>query len=434
MVPRDTTSDDSVLARRNRYLAPSQKVYYDAPMNLVASRDVWLIDSEGREYLDCMNNVTSVGHAHPAVTAAATLQMGRLNTNARLLYSGIADLAERLVATMPEGLDTVYFTCTGSESNDLALRIARTVTGRSDVLVLDGAYHGNTTAVTDISPNRFNGPGGTGAPATTHVLPVADLFHGPHHGADATELYGRDLATAFSALDEQSVAPAALFAESLMGTGGIIPHPASYLAQLYDAARQRGALCVADEVQVGLGRTGENFWTFDTKGVRPDIVTIGKPLGNGHPVAAVITTREIAERFDTGMRYFNTFGGNPVSCAIALSVLDVIEREGLQENCRVVGSYLHEGLANLQGSYPVIGDVRGEGLYLGVELVAPEGMTLSSGALALRVTERLREEGIATFPTGNLNNVLKIKPPMTFAKHHADLLVQKLALVCGEFH
>ena len=431
---RDTPDDARVVARRSRYLARSQRVYYREPMSLVASRDVWLVDGAGRSYLDCMNNVTSVGHAHPAVVEAAHRQMQRLNTNSRLLYHQITDLAERLADSLPEGLEMIYFTCTGSESNDLALRIARQVTGRADVCVIDGAYHGNTTAVTAISPNRFNGPGGSGAPDTTHVLPLADLYRGPFRDSvDPVGDYHRLADATFADLDKRGIAPAALFAESLLGTAGVTPHPAGYLAHLFDQTRRRGGVCVSDEVQVGLGRTGRTFWNFESQGVVPDIVTMGKPLGNGHPIAAVATTREIAERFDNGMKYFNTFAGNPVSCAVAVAVLDVIEREGLQQRCDDVGSYLHESLDGLRANHAMVGDVRGEGLYLGVDLVADRESRAPATAAALTVVERLKEEGVLTYPTGEGNNVLKIKPPMTFTRHHADILVEQLDLVLGEF-
>lgn len=418
-----------VVTLRARHFAPSQRAYYDDPPVMDRAAGMWFTDEHGRRYLDAVNNVTHLGHGHPDVVAAGVAQMARLNTNSRFVYRGLAAYAERLTSTLPDGLDVVFFCCTGSEANDLALRISRTVTGRKHVAVLGGAYHGNTSSVTDISPNRFDGPGGRGAPETTIVLDQPDRYRGAYRGT-GEQVAGRYIADATATL-RTGPAPAAVFAEALMGTGGQVVLPPGYLAAVFATARDRGALCVSDEVQVGFGRLGSSFWGFETEGVVPDIVTMGKPMGNGHPMSAVVTTTEIARAFDDGMRYFNTFGGNPVSCAIGQAVLDVLERDQLQANAAAVGAHLLGLLADLRDRYEIVGDVRGRGLYLGLELVR-DRTTLEPATLAARrVAERLMEEGIITYPNGASDNVLKLKPPMVASKADAELIADTFDLVLG---
>jgi 4-aminobutyrate aminotransferase-like enzyme len=387
-----------------------------------------LYDQFGRAYLDAINNVTHVGHAEPRITAAATAQLNKLNTNSRFIYPSIATYAERLVSTLPAPLEVVFLVCTGSEANDLAVRMARQVTGRTDVVVIDGAYHGNTTTVTGISPNRYKGPGGRGAPDTTHEVMCPDVYRGPHgrDDPDAGRKYAADVARVVDGLAANGRPPAAFIAESLMGTAGNIVFPDGYLRGAFDAARHSGALCISDEVQVGVGRLGTHFWGFQAQGVVPDIVTMGKPLGNGQPIAAVVTTREIADAFDDGMKYFNTFGGNPVSCAIGTTVLDIVQEDDLQANALTVGDYFLGSLTQLKARHPVIGDVRGHGLYLGVELVADPVSMQPAAAYALAVSEAMMENGVIVYPTGMRDNVLKIKPPMVFSRSDVDLFVATL--------
>ncbi len=417
-----------VVAMRDMRLARSQRAYYRRPPKLVRGRDVWMYDENGLAYLDSINNVTHVGHAEPRVVAAASRQLHKLNTNSRFLYEGMATYAQRLVATLPAPLEVVFLVCTGSEANDLALRISRQVTGRQDVVVIDGAYHGNTAAVMGISPNRYKGSGGRGRPDTTHEVATPDLYRGAYGKDDpqAGMRYGQDAADVIRGLVAQDRAPAAFIAESLMGTAGNIRLPEGFLATAFAAARAEGALCISDEVQVGVGRLGTHFWGFESHGVVPDIVTMGKPLGNGHPLAVVVTTREIADAFDDGVRYFNTFGGNPVSCAIGTAVLDIVEDDGLQANALDVGGYMLEELRSLAGRHELVGDVRGHGLYLGVELVRDRATKEPAVSEALAVTEALKDDGVLTYPTGSRDNVLKIKPPMTFRREHVDLYVEAL--------
>lgn len=422
---------EAVVSLRDRRLARSQRAYYRRPPKFVRGRGVWLYDEYARGYLDAINNVTHVGHAEPRISAAATRQIRKLNTNSRFIYEGLATYADRLVATLPAPLEVAFLVCTGSEANDLALRMARQVTGRTDVMVIDGAYHGNTAAVMGISPNRYKGPGGGGAPPTTHEVMCPDTYRGPYGRDDvlAGHKYGADVERVAGALVAESRPPAAFIAESLMGTAGNIVFPEGYLQRAFAAARGAGALCISDEVQVGVGRLGTHFWGFEAHGVIPDIVTMGKPLGNGHPVAAVVTTREIADAFDDGVKYFNTFAGNPVSCAIGTAVLDIVEEDDLRGNALTVGRYLLRSLQELQGRHALIGDVRGHGLYVGIELVSDPLTKNPAAAAALAVSELMMQHGVIVYPTGARDNVLKIKPPMVFGLTEVDLFVSTLDLV-----
>ncbi len=417
-----------VLRTRETHFAKSQRSYYHRPMNLVSGRGSWLYDEFGRGYLDAINNVTHVGHSNPRVVRAAAAQLGRLNTNSRFLYPGIAQYAERLTSLLPDGLEVAFLVCSGSEANDLAVRMARQVTGRSDVLVVDGAYHGNTTVVTGLSPNRYKGPGGKGPDPTTHEVEQPNLYRGRHEYGDprAAEGYAADVTRQVARLVAEGRPPAAFLAESVMGTAGSLFYPDGYLRRAYESVRAVGGLCVADEVQVGFGRLGDVFWGFETQGVRPDIVTMGKPIGNGHPMAAVVTTREIADAFDTGMKYFNTFGGNPVSCAIGTAVLDEIAEEGLQARAAETGAHFKSVLRALGDRHELIGDVRGRGMYLGVELVRDRATKEPAGPEALWLSELMKDEGVIVYPTGASGNILKIKPPLTFTPADADLFATVL--------
>lgn len=412
-----------VLALRRDRLASSQRAYYRAPMNLQRGRGVWLYDEDGYAYLDSLNNVTHVGHADPRVAEASRRQMNKLNTNSRFVYESIATYAQKLTATLPDPLEVVFLVCSGSEANDLAIRIARQVTGRADIAIIDGAYHGNTGVVTGLSPNRYKGPGGAGAPPTTHETVIPDRYRGRfgYDDPDAGPRYGAEAARVLGDMSRAGTPPAAFLAESLMGSAGNIVFPPGYLAAVFAAARTLGALTISDEVQVGVGRMSDTFWGFELAGVIPDIVTMGKPLGNGHPLAAVVTTREIADAFDTGMKYFNTFGGNPVSCAIGTAVLDIVIDDGLQQHAGEVGRYFADGLRELQQRHFMIGDVRAQGLYLGVELVLDRGTKEPARDAAFAITESMKAEGVIVFPNGVHDNVLKIKPPMIFQRHHVDI-------------
>jgi 4-aminobutyrate aminotransferase-like enzyme len=399
-------------------------VSYEKPLKIVRGFLQHLYDETGRPYLDAVNNVTHVGHCHPKVVEAARRQMANLNTNTRFLHENLVRYAERLCATMPDPLSVCFFVNSGSEANDLALRLAWTRTGRRDLVVLDGAYHGNLSSLIDISPYKFDGPGGRGAPSHVHKVPMPDPYRGPHEEGEEYAEYVR------RAVEENRAA--AFIGESLLGCGGQVVPPEGYLKAVARHVRDAGALYIADEVQVGFGRVGSHFWAFEAQGAVPDIVTLGKPMGNGHPLAAVVTTPEIAASFHTGMEYFNTYGGNPVSCAVGMAVLDVIEEEGLMENARRVGDHLKAGLESLKEEFSLIGDVRGCGLFLGVELVRDRETLEPADREAAAVIEHMKEAGILVSTDGPLHNVLKIKPPLVFTVNDADRLIDALRTAIPE--
>ncbi len=418
----EARSSESLAQSRRRMLGPSLSLSYSEPLHIIRGWRQHLYDAGGRRYLDCVNNVAHVGHANPRVNAAIARQMALLNTNTRYLHEGLAEYIERLTATLPPPLSVVYLVCSGSEANELALRLARAHTGRDGIFVLDAAYHGNTSALIDISPYKFNGRGGRGKPKHVEVMPLPDVYSGPYRGPDAGARYAAHVADAV----EHSRGPAAFFAESASGCGGQIFFPRGYLAEAFAAVRAAGGVCVADEVQTGFGRAGSHFWMFQTQRVVPDIVTMGKPIANGHPMGAVVTTREIADSFANGMEYFNTFGGNPASCAAGLAVLDVIRDEGLQENARATGDYLLAGLRDMATRHPLIGDVRGCGLFLGIELVRDRDTREPAAAEVSKLVDRMKEHGVLLSTDGPLHNVIKIKPPMVFDRQDADVLLAGL--------
>jgi 4-aminobutyrate aminotransferase-like enzyme len=316
----------------------------------------------------------------------------------------------------------------GSEANELALRMARAHTKRNDVIIVDCAYHGNTSAMIDISPYKFDGPGGRGRPAWVHKVPMPDIYRGAHRGEDAGIQYAEAVSNAVQDA-EGNGGVAAFFCESAVSCGGQIIRPAGYLSQAYAAVRAAGGVCVADEVQTGFGRGGTHFWMFESQNVVPDIVTIGKPIGNGHPLGAVITTHEIATAFANGMEYFNTFGGNPVSCSVGLAVLDVIRDEELQQNAQEVGAYLTDKLSELKARHALVGDVRGQGLFIGIELVRDRETIEPADSEAAIMIEQMKERGILLSTDGPLHNVIKIKPPLVFSRRDADELVSQMEKV-----
>ncbi len=425
---------EQIRRARAARIGPSLSLSYRRPLHIVRGWMQYLYDENGRAYLDAVNNVAHVGHCHPRVVRAGQEQMAVLNTNTRHLHPYLVEYAERLCATLPEPLSVCYFVCSGSEANELALRLARTHTGRRDVIVLDAAYHGNTGTLVEISPYKFAGPGGSGAPPYVHTVPLPDVYRGEykHDDPQAGEKYARFVEEAIRQARAQDREIAAFICESLPGCGGQIVLPDDYLRQAYRRVREAGGVCIADEVQTGFGRVGTHFWGFETQGVVPDIVTMGKPIGNGHPLAAVVTTPEIAASFDNGMEYFNTFGGNPVSCAIGLSVLDVIEDEHLQANALHTGAHLLRGLRQLMQKHPIIGDVRGLGLFIGIELVRDRQTREPAPRHAAYIANRMRERGILLSTDGPHHNVLKIKPPLIFTPANADCLIETLDVILNE--
>ncbi|PCE63985.1 aminotransferase class III-fold pyridoxal phosphate-dependent enzyme [Sediminicola luteus] len=419
-----------ILSYRKQHLGKSLSVSYKEPLHIVRGDGPYLIDAAGQKYLDTVNNVAHVGHEHPAVVKAGTQQMALLNTNTRYLHGQITEFAQELLATFPPELSVVHFVNSGSEANELALRMAYTVTGQKDIIASEIGYHGNTNGCIGISSYKFDGKGGAGAPEHTHIVPLVDAFRGKYRGDDTTTKYAQHVQHQLNHIQEQGRNVAAFIYESIISCGGQIELPEGYLEQAYAMVRKAGGLCISDEVQVGCGRVGKAFWGFQLHNVIPDIVTIGKPLGNGHPLAAVVCTQKVAEGFANGMEYFNTFGGNPVSCAIGTAVLRTVKEEGLQQQAQAVGDYLKEGLKTLQADFPIIGDIRGQGLFLGFELNGPDLAPLAPQASYL--ANRMKTFGILMSTDGLDHNVLKIKPPLVFNQDHADELLLRLRTVCSE--
>jgi 4-aminobutyrate aminotransferase-like enzyme len=432
MTATDATS--TLLTRRRRLLGPSLSLSYRTPLHIVRGEGAYLFDADGRAYLDCVNNVAHVGHAHRRVVEAGAAQMRLLNTNTRYLHEGVVRYAERLTALLPDHLEVAFFTNSGSEANELALRLARTATDRRGVAPVDVAYHGNTQRLIEISPYKFDGPGGAGRPADVHVVPLPDPYRGAHRGAtpETAAAYLAEAREVLAIAVHTDQAPGAVIAEAIASVAGQVVPPPGWLAGLFDAAREIGAVPIADEVQVGFGRVGTDTWAFGAQGARPDIVTMGKPIGNGHPLGAVVTTRPIADAFANGMEWFNTFGGNPVSVAIGLAVLDVIEEEGLREHARVIGERLLAGLRELQDRHEPIGDVRGMGLFVGIELVRDRATRDPDGDLATNLVNGAVERGVLLSTDGPDHNVIKIKPPLVFSAADADRLVETVDAVLGE--
>lgn len=415
-----------VLERRRAVVARAQKVYYPRqPVEIVRGWRHHLHDVGGRAYLDLVNNVAVVGHSHPAITEAAARQLRRLNTNSRFLYPPITELAERLVALVPDPLASVFFVSSGSEAVDLALRLARHVTGRRGVVAIEGGYHGWTTSVTEFVSNRYdNPPWEHTRPPWVEIVPSPDGYRGPHRdAADPGRSAAEDVQTACWRLHDQGGVAAFVF-EGLLGNQGGLDLPDGYLAAACAAVHDAGGVCIADEVQVGYGRTGDTWWAFERHDVVPDIVTVAKAMGNGHPVGAVITTTDIAESFAAEYPFFSSVGGGPVSCAIAVAVLDVIEAEALQANARGVGGLLKAGLAGLGERHELVGAVHGQGLYLGVDLVRDRHTREPAVAEAEAVCERLRDLGVIAQPTGDLGNIVKVKPPLCITADSARFAVE----------
>jgi len=411
-------SREPLLARRTASLSAVLSLAYAEPLEIVRGEGAHLFDAEGAAYLDLVNNVCHVGHCHPRVVAAIAGQAAQLNTNTRYLHPLIGEYARRLTGLLPDPLSVVFFVNSGSEANDLALRLARAHTGGNDLLVLDWAYHGNLGGLIEASPYKFDRPGGRGAPPHVHVCELADPYRG-RFGGDGPA-YAQDVAARIAELAAAGHAPAALIAESLPGCAGQVELAPGYLDAAYAHVRAAGGLCIADEVQTGFGRMGSHFWGFETQGVVPDVVTLGKPIGNGHPLGAVVTTPWVARSFVTGMEYFNTYGGNPVSCAAGLAVLDVIRDERLVAHAERLGGRLRAGLEQLAGTHPLIGDVRGRGLYLGVDLVRDRAGREPATAEAAAVKEAMVGRRILISTDGPFDNVLKIKPPLALDEADCD--------------
>jgi 4-aminobutyrate aminotransferase-like enzyme len=417
---------DSLIARRQATFGASSVLVYQRPIRMVRAEGVWMFDADGRRYLDVYNNVASVGHCHPRVVQAIAKQAATLNTNTRYLYDNVHDYAERLLKTFPDRLSNIVFTCTGSESNDFALRLTKAFTGGTGFVITETAYHGNTEAVTEVSPSSFKT---RTVPPHVRTVPAPDVYRHPTNDVGAR--FAEDVAEAIADLAQNGVKFSGLLLDSIFSSDGIYADPAGFLKQAVDAVHQAGGLFISDEVQPGFGRTGAGMWGFQRHSVEPDIVTMGKPMGNGFPVGGVVTRPEILESFCETTGYFNTYGGNPVAAAAGLAVLDVIEDEGLIENAKRIGGHLHAGLQEIATWHPGVGDVRSAGLFIGIEFSLP-GTTEPDPATASYVINALKERGVLIGAAGAYGNVLKVRPPLCFSRDNADLFLETLDAVLGD--
>lgn len=421
---QDGAAEDLV-ARRRRLLGPNVATFYDDPVHILRGEGVWLWDAEGRKYLDCYNNVPHVGHCHPHVVGAICDQAARLNVHTRYLHEGLVDYVERLTATFAGPLDTAVLTCTGSEANDIALRMAEAVTEKRGIIATDHTYHGNTSAVAQLSATNRPATGDRGwvahVPAPDSYRPLGGRPGKPHAEAFADAVRG-----AIGDLETRGVGFAGIILCPGFVNEGFPALDPGWLDPALQVVRDAGGLFIADEVQSGFGRLGETMWAHERIGARPDIVTLGKPMGNGHPVAGVVTSPQVMETFRNSFRYFNTFGGNPVSCAAANAMLDVLEGEALIENARIVGDYARAGLRDLAKTYDWIGDVRGYGLIFGAEIVTDRDKKTPAPAYVKRVVNEMRQRGVLMNFLGIHYNTLKIRPPMPFSKENADYMLDRL--------
>ncbi len=419
---------------RNKFIGRNLSISYKKNLKITRGALQYLYDDKGKTYIDCVNNVSHVGHCHPSVVKAMQKQLASLNTNTRYLHDIIVEYSKMLASTLPGELSVCYFTNSGSEANDLAIRISRHFTNQKDVIVLDHAYHGTSTTAIELSPYKFDGKGGFGKMPYIHKAKNPDQYRGEfrYNDQEAGKKYSEDVKRIIAKLKMENKSPAAFICETLLGVGGQIPLPPGYLEKVYQFIRSSGGLCIADEVQVGFGRVGECFWGFQLQQVVPDIVVLGKPMGNGHPLAAVITTPAIADAFNNGMEYFNTFGGNPVSMTCGLAVLNTIRDEEMQQHALTTGNHLIRGLKNLMAIHSIIGDVRGHGLFIGAELVK-DRFSLEPAVPEIDVVvEKMKDRGFLISTDGPLHNVLKIKPPLVFTKDNANELIKNLDEVLRE--
>lgn len=430
LLNNNSISNDEIIEYRKQHLGKSLSLQYKAPIKMVRGAGQYLMDQYGRNYLDTVNNVAHVGHENYSVVKAGQNQMALINTNSRYLHENINELAKELIDTLPPELNVLHFVNSGSEANELAIRMVKAVTGEKDMIASEVGYHGNANMCIDISSYKFDGKGGNGAPEHTHIFPLPDTFRGKYRDENAATKYAEEVQKCIDNIQQKGRNVGGFILEPIISCGGQVELPKGFLAQAYQLIRNAGGICISDEVQVGCGRLGKTFWGFQLHNVTPDIVTIGKPLGNGHPIAAVACTQKVADAFANGMEYFNTFGGNPVSCAIATEVLRTVKREKLQENALEVGEYLKSELTVLSKEFPIIGDVRGQGLFLGIELVDTELNPLANQTDYL--ANRMKDHGILMSTDGPDHNVLKIKPPIVFTKENAEELIFYLKKVFAE--
>ncbi|MFX0558543.1 aminotransferase class III-fold pyridoxal phosphate-dependent enzyme [Maribacter sp. CXY002] len=427
-----TVAIDRVIAKRHRYISPILSLSYEKPIHMVRAAFQYMYDTSGNTFLDAYNNIPHVGHAHPTVVTAGQEQLAKLNTNTRYLYDELADYAEQLLNYFPPELNKVFFVNSGSAASDLAMRMAHSHTGFKHIMVMEAGYHGNTQMAIDISDYKFNNPKGQGQKNHIIKTPLPDTYKGKYKmdQPKAGTLYGKDTVAQI----ENSPFPISTFiSEPIVGCAGQVPLAKGYLKEVYPAIRAKGGVCISDEVQTGFGRLGDYFWGFELQGVTPDMVILGKPIANGHPMGAVVCTAEIAASFEKGVEFFSSFGGNPVSCAMASAVLKVVEEEKLQENARLVGNYYRSLLKKLMQKYPCIGDVRGSGLFIGLEIVQAN-TELPDTALANHIKNELRNRHILISTDGPFDNVIKTKPPLCFSKENAERVVTAIETILKTYY
>ncbi|MHA3791691.1 aminotransferase class III-fold pyridoxal phosphate-dependent enzyme [Sphingomonas sp. YL-JM2C] len=417
--------DEELLERRQRVLGRNAPLFYERPVHLVKGKGVWVTDADGRDYLDVYNNVPCVGHCHPHVVEAIAAQAGILNIHTRYLHETVVRYAERLTATFDASLNSAVFTCSGTESNELALRMARFRTGGEGVIVSDFCYHGNSKMVAELTtcfpvPEPF--------PAYARKVPVPDPYRDRQGMSDEqlADHFAAKVAEAVGSLQAAGIKVAALLIDTLFANEGLPELVPGYAAKAVEIVRKAGGLFICDEVQAGFGRTGDAMWGHQLNGVVPDIVTLGKPMGNGHPLAGVITSSDLVDEFGKVANYFNTFGGNPVSAAAGMAVLDVLEGEKLLENARTTGAYVRAGLERLKDKHAIVGNVRGSGLFFGLDLVHDDADRSPATAECKRLINLMRDRGVLISRIGRYDNILKMRPPMVFAKEHADILLSTL--------
>ena len=428
---KQTESKQALLRRRAKLLGPDLSLSYQKPLHLVRGEDVWLYDTEGRAYLDAYNNVAHVGHCHPDVVEAISRQAGQLNTNTRYLHETVLDFSEQLSATLPAGLDVCFYVNSGSEANDIAWQMAKAYTGNTGVIVLDQAYHGITEATAWMSPSEYDA---ASRPDHLETLESPDTYRGRLRGNEpgVGRVYAESCDQAITSLAQRCLSPAALMVDSGTSSCGILDLPEGYTSAVASKVRAAGGVYIADEVQVGVGRSGSHFWGFEALGVHPDIVTIGKPIGNGHPIGVVVTSHEILAKFNDYIPFFSTFGGNPVSAAAGLEVLNIIARQNLQLNALETSAYLKAEVKAMAKRHILIGDVRGTGLLIGIDLVLDRETREPAGDAAKQVFNHMRENGVLIGTAGPHGNILKIRPPMTFSRTHADQLITALTEALNE--
>lgn len=423
------SEERELISRREKALGPAYRLFYERPIHLVRGEGVWLYDADGNRYLDAYNNVASIGHCNASVVNAIYEQSKVLSTHTRYLSAGILNFAEKLLATFPaeHSLKHVMFTCTGSEANDLALRIARQYTGGQGVIVTQLAYHGVTDQIAKLSPSL-----GAGVPLGDYVRTVRAPDAYRLGAENVSRIFAEDVRKAIGDLRKAGIKPAALILDGIFASDGVLDGPAGFMREAVELAQREGLLYIADEVQSGFARTGEYMWGYQRHGVKPDIVTMGKPMGNGYPVAATVMRAEVIEEFGRTARYFNTFGGNAVACAAGNAVIDFVQNEGLLENCAKVGAYMKARIQDLAASHEIIGDVRGIGLFIGVELVTDRTTKEPNCPATRAIVNGMRNRGVLISSAGVSENILKIRPPLIFTKDHVDIFIETFGEVLKE--